>query len=66
MPIYIVKGIIMSDGRIDRQFIIKKGGITQGIAQELGLSNDECKQISGSIWSQVINEIGRASCRERV
>ena len=46
----------MSDGRIDGQFIIKKGGITQGIAQELGLSSDECKQISGSIWSQVINE----------
>ena len=56
MPIHIVKEIIMSDGRIDGQFIIKKGGITQGIAQELGLSNDECKQISGSIWSQVINE----------
>ena len=46
----------MSDGRIDGQFIIKKGGITQGIVQELGLSSDECKQISGSIWSQVINE----------
>ena len=46
----------MSDGRIDGHFIIKNGGITQGIAQELGLSKDECRMISGSIWSQVINE----------
>lgn len=44
------------DGRIDGQFVIKQGGITQGIAKELGLSSAECKQISGSIWTQVINE----------
>lgn len=44
------------DGRIDGQFTIKQGGITQGIAKELGLSSAECKQISGSIWTQVINE----------
>lgn len=44
------------DGRIDGKFIIKKGGITQGIAKELGLTSAECKQISGSIWTQVINE----------
>ena len=44
------------DGRIDGKFIIKQGGITQGIANELGLTGAECKQISGSIWTQVINE----------
>ena len=44
------------DGKIDGKFIIKKGGITQGIANELGLTRAECKQISGSIWTQVINE----------
>lgn len=44
------------DGRIDGKFIIKQGGITQGIASELGLTRAECKQISGSIWTQVINE----------
>ena len=44
------------DGRIDGQFTIKQGGITQGIAKELGLSSAECKQISGSIWTQIINE----------
>ena len=44
------------DGKIDGKFIIKQGGITQGIAGELGLTRAECKQISGSIWTQVINE----------
>ena len=44
------------DGRIDGKFIIKQGGITQGIASELGLTRAECKQISGSIWTHVINE----------
>lgn len=44
------------DGKIDGKFIIKQGGITQGIASELGLTSAECKQISGSIWTQVINE----------
>ena len=44
------------DGKIDGKFIIKQGGITQGIANELGLTSAECKQISGSIWTQVINE----------
>ncbi len=44
------------DGRIDGKFKIKQGGITQGIANELGLTRAECKQISGSIWTQVINE----------
>lgn len=47
----------MVDGRIDGKFVIQKGnGITQGIANELGLSKQECKQISGSIWTQVIQE----------
>lgn len=44
------------DGRIDGKFIIKQGGITQGIASELGLTRAECKQIGGSIWTQVIND----------
>lgn len=48
----------MVDGKIDGQFIIRQGqGITQGIAEELGLSKDECKQISGSIWNQIIQEV---------
>ena len=45
----------MADGRIDGRFIIDKGGITQGIQKELGLSNQECKQL-GSVWTQIINE----------
>lgn len=45
----------MTDGRIDGRFIIDKGGITQGIQKELGLSNQECKQL-GSVWTQIINE----------
>lgn len=45
------------DGKIDGKFVIqRKDGITQGIANELGLSAQECKQISGSIWTQVIQE----------
>lgn len=48
----------MVDGRIDGRFIIREGqGITQGIAEELGLTKDECKQISGSVWSQIIQEV---------
>lgn len=47
----------MVDGRIDGKFVIqRKDGITQGIANELGLSQQECKQIGGSIWAQVIQE----------
>lgn len=47
----------MTDGRIDGKFVIqRKDGITQGIASELGLSAQECKQISSSIWAQVIQE----------
>ena len=45
----------MTDGRIDGHFRIDKGGITQGIQKELGLSNQECKQL-GSVWTQIINE----------
>ena len=44
------------DGRIDGQFVIKQGGITQGIAKELGLSSAECKQM-GSIWNQIVEEL---------
>ena len=44
------------DGNIDGKFIIKQGGITQGIANELGLTCAECKQINESLWTQVINE----------
>lgn len=46
----------MADGRIDGHFVIKQGGITQGIAQELGLNSAECKQM-GSIWNEVMNEL---------
>lgn len=43
--------------KTDGKFIIQQGqGITQGIQQELGLSNEECKQLN-SVWSQVLNEI---------
>ena len=47
------------DGRIDGQFTIKQGGITQGIAKELGLSSAECKQI-GSVWNQVLSELNNS------
>ena len=46
------------DGRIDGQFVIKQGGITQGIAKELGLSSAECKQM-GSIWNQIVEELNK-------
>ena len=45
----------MTDSRIDGHFRIDKGGITQGIQKELGLSSQECKQL-GSVWTQIINE----------
>ena len=45
----------MVDGRIDGHFRIDKGGITQGIQRELGLSSQECKQLE-SVWTQIINE----------
>ena len=45
----------MTDCRIDGHFRIDKGGITQGIQKELGLSSQECKQL-GSVWTQIINE----------
>ena len=45
----------MVDGRIDGHFRIDKGGITQGIQKELGLSSQECKQL-GSVWTQIISE----------
>ena len=44
------------DGKIDGKFIIKQGGITQDIVNEQGLTSAECKQISGNIWTQIINE----------
>lgn len=47
------------DGKIDGQFTIKQGGITQGIAKELGLSSAECKQM-GSIWNQVLTELNNS------
>ena len=37
------------DGRIDGQFTIKQGGITQGIAKELGLSSAECKSVGQAL-----------------
>ena len=44
-------------GRTDGKFIIGSGGsISQEIVQELGLTKDECKQISSSIWAQIIKE----------
>lgn len=30
----------MSDGKIDGKFVINQGGITQGIASELGLTGE--------------------------
>ena len=41
--------------KTDGRFIIKSGGITQGIQKELGLTKEECKKL-GSIWTQIINE----------
>ena len=45
----------MADGKIDGKFVINKGGITQGIASELGLNTEECKKL-GSIWAQIIEK----------
>lgn len=45
----------MADGKIDGKFVIRDGGITQGIAGELGLTKTECKKI-GSIWNQIIEK----------
>ncbi len=45
----------MSDGQIDGKFVITNGGVTQGIAKELGLSSSDCKKL-GSIWLEIINE----------
>ena len=40
----------------DGKFIIESGqGLTQGIQKELGLTDEQCKQL-GSIWTQIINE----------
>ena len=47
---------IMSDGKIDGKFVINQGGITQGIAAELGLTKEECNKIGKSIWTQIIQE----------
>lgn len=46
----------MSDGKIDGKFVINQGGITQGIASELGLTGEECNKIGKSIWNQIIQE----------
>lgn len=44
--------------KTDGKFIIESGGITQGIQKELGLSNEECKQLQkNSVWEQIINEV---------
>ncbi len=45
----------MGDGQIDGRFVISNGGITQGIAKELNLTDAECKQL-GSIWLKIIKE----------
>lgn len=50
----------MADGRIDGHFTINQGGITHGIADELGLSADECKRM-GSVWNEVINELNNSA-----
>ena len=39
--------------------IITGQGITQGIANELGLDENQCKQINSSIWNQIITEIDK-------
>jgi len=47
----------MTDNKIDGRFTIQRNnGITQGIANELGLSKQECKKIEGSIWAQIIQK----------
>lgn len=44
--------------KTDGKFIIESGGITQGIQKELGLSNEECKQLQkNSVWEKIINEV---------
>ena len=44
----------------DGNFQIKTGqGITQGIASELGLDENQCRQINNSIWNQIITEIDK-------
>ena len=40
----------------DNEFIIRKGDITQDIANKLGLTSEECKRISSSVWTQIIDE----------
>ena len=47
----------MFDGKIDGKFIIgNDASISQGIVDELGLTKDECKKISRSIWAQIFKE----------
>ena len=42
------------DGRIDGRFSIRKGqGLSQAIAGELGLNQEDCKKL-GSIWQDII------------
>ena len=39
------------DGNINGQFIIKKGqGLSQAIAKELGLENEDIKKIKKKLW----------------
>ncbi len=51
----ISKEQLMGDGQIDGKFVITNGGITHGIAEELGLSSSDCKKL-GSIWLEIIKE----------
>ena len=46
---------LSGDGMLDGRITIKKGeGISQAIAAELGLNENDCKKL-GSIWNDIIN-----------
>ena len=46
------------DGNYDGKITIKQGqGISQAIRDELGLSQAECNQLGGSIWTQILEQV---------
>lgn len=49
---------MIGDGINDGKFVIKKGGLSQAIASELGLNEQQVKQI-GSIWSKIFAEVDK-------
>lgn len=53
------------DGRIDGKFVVKSS-LTLAISEELGLTQEQKKQLGGSVWSEIMKQVAAQNQQTKI